>query len=156
MDHHPAPLRPNSEVALRTLALTLLLVTFGCDAGSNSRLSSGTYRAIFSLDPVAAATQYSGRFVYCVPNDEDGMVLRSPLFWLHCNETPTYVFEGAENGNWDVSRRMADENSNPRFQFLKIPGHDRFSVIAPLTEKLAELIVKGKVNMTEQMLQSLR
>jgi hypothetical protein len=67
-----------------------------------------------------------------------------------------YVFEGAENGNWDAIQLMVDENANPRIQFFKVPGHDHFSVIAPLTEKLADQIVKGQINVTQQDLQRLR
>ncbi len=117
---------------------------------------SDRYRAIFSLGPVAGAAQYGGDFVYCDPNDEMEMVLRSPILWLHGVKTPMYVFEGAEDGNWDAIELMVAENSSPHIQFFQIPGHDHFSVIAPLTEKLADQIVKGQVNITQQMLQGLR
>ncbi len=117
---------------------------------------SDRFRAVFSLGPVAAASQYGGDYVFCNPRDENEMALRSPLFWLHCVKTPMYVFEGAENGNWDAVQLMADENANPRIQFFKIPGLDHFSVIAPLTEKLAEQIVKGQVDVTQRTVQDLR
>lgn len=118
---------------------------------------SDRYRAIFSLGPVAAAGQYGGDYVYCDPNNEDEMRLRSPIYWMHCVKSPMYVFEGAENGNWDGAIEiMAAENSNPKIQFFKIPGHDHFSVIAPLAEKLAGQIVTGQVNVTQQTVQGLR
>ena len=117
---------------------------------------SDRYRAIFGLGPVAAAVQYGGDFVYCDANDTEEMALRSPIFWLHCVKTPMYVFEGAENGNWDAIQLMVDENSNPNIEFFKVPGHDHFSVIAPLTEKLADMIVKGQVDVTQVTLQGLR
>lgn len=114
------------------------------------------YRGIFSLGPVSTAMQYDGHYVYCDPNNEKEMVLRSPIFWLHGVNTPLYVFEGAENANWDAIQMMADHNSNPKIQFLKVPGHDHFSVIAPLAEKLADQIVKGQVHVSQQSLQGLR
>ena len=117
---------------------------------------SDRYRAIFSLGPVAAATQYGGEFVYCDPEIEQEMVLRSPIEWLHSVQTPMYVFEGAENGNWDAIQPMVDQNSNLQIRFFKIPGHDHFSVIAPLAETLAQQIVQGKIDITEQTLQGLR
>lgn len=117
---------------------------------------SDRYRAIFSLGPVAAATQYGGNMVYCDPNDEQEMVLRSPLYWMHCVNSPMYVLEG-ERGNWDGAIDiMAKNNSNPQIQFFKIPGHDHFTVIAPLAEKLAEQIVSGQVNLTPETVQGLR
>ncbi|MCP5092539.1 MAG: prolyl oligopeptidase family serine peptidase [Gammaproteobacteria bacterium] len=117
---------------------------------------SDRYRAIFSLGPVAVAGQYGGDYVYCDPNDEKEMILRSPIFWLHCVKSPMYVFEGAENGNWEAVQLMVEENSNPQIQFFEVPGLDHFSVIAPLAEVLSEQIVKGQVNVTRQIVRGLR
>ncbi|AMV34942.1 Prolyl oligopeptidase family protein [Pirellula sp. SH-Sr6A] len=117
---------------------------------------SDRYRAIFSLGPVAAAEQYGGEYVYCDPNNQDEMRLRSPIYWMHCVTSPMYVLEG-EEGNWDGAIEvMAKENSNPRIHFYKIAGHDHFSVIAPLAELLASQIVKGQIDVTQQTLQGLR
>jgi len=117
---------------------------------------SDRYRAIFSLGPVAAAGQYGGDFVYCDPNDEFEMRLRSPIHWMHCVESPLYVLEG-EDGNWDGAiSLMAAANTNPKIRFFKIAGHDHFSVISPLAEKLAAQIVAGQVELTPPMLQGLR
>ena len=117
---------------------------------------SDRYRAVFALGPVASAIQYGGDYVYCNPDDKKEMVLRSPIFWLHCVKTPLYVFEGARNGNWDAIQLMVDQNSNPNIQFFKVPGHDHFSVIAPLTERLADQIVSGQINITQDTVRGLR
>jgi dipeptidyl aminopeptidase/acylaminoacyl peptidase len=117
---------------------------------------SDRYQAIFSLGPVAVAAHYGGEFVYCDPNDENELKLRSPLIWMHCVKTPMYVFEGAREGNWDAAQMMADRNTNPKIQFFKVPGHDHFSVITPLAEKLAEKIVQGRVSITEETVKNLR
>lgn len=117
---------------------------------------SDRYRAVFSLGPVAAAQQYGGSYMYCDPNDERELRLRSPIDWLHCVKSPMFVLEG-ERGNWDGAIKfMVDRNSNPNIQFFKIPGHDHFTVIGPLTEKLAEQIAGGQVNVTQQSLEGLR
>jgi dipeptidyl aminopeptidase/acylaminoacyl peptidase len=117
---------------------------------------SDRYRAIFSLGPVASPAQYGGKFVYCDPNNEKEMVLRSPIFWLNSVKTPMYVFEGDENGNWEAIQLMNAKNTNSKIQFFKVPGHDHFSVIAPLTEQLAAQIVQGDLNITQQTVQGLR
>lgn len=117
---------------------------------------SDRYRAIFALGPVAAADQYGGDYVYCDVENEKEITLRSPIDWLHCVTSPMYVFEGADHGNWNSIQFMVEENSNPKIQFFKVPGHDHFSVIAPLAEKLAEQIVKGEVEVTQQTVQGLR
>ena len=51
---------------------------------------------------------------------------------------------------------MASENSNPKIKFFRVSGHDHFSVIAPVAEKLADQIGKGKVEVTKEMLKNLR
>ncbi len=117
---------------------------------------SDRYRAIFSLGPVAHAAHYGGDLVYCDPNDEKEMSLRSPIYWLHCIKTPTYVFEGALNGNWDSIRTMSEANANPQVQFFRIPGHDHFTIIAPLAELLAKQIVEGRVSISQQSVDSLQ
>jgi alpha/beta superfamily hydrolase len=116
---------------------------------------SDRYSAIFSLGPVAAAVQYGGDYVYCDPNNKVEMVLRSPLLWMHCVKTPMFVFEGADNGNWDAIQLMVNRNTNTSIQFFRIPGHDHFSIIAPLSERLADQVVRGQLNVTTQSLQGL-
>ena len=113
------------------------------------------YKAIFALGPVAAPSQYGGKFLYCNPRDEKEVSLRSPIFWLHCVKSPMYVFEGGKQGNWDSIQLMVRENRNPKIQFFNIPGHTHFSVIAPLTEKLADQISKGSLDINEQTLRGL-
>lgn len=110
---------------------------------------SDRYRAIFSLGPVAAVDQYGGNYTYCNTKDKTEMKLRSPIYWLHCVQSPMYVFEGGVDGNWDGAIDiMAQKNTNPKIQFFKIDGHDHFSVIAPIAELLARQIVSGNVNIT--------
>ena len=99
---------------------------------------SDRYRAVFSLGPVASPLQYGGDFLYCDSNDADEISVRTPALWLHCVKTPMFVFEGADRGNWDAAEMMLERNSNPKIQFFKVPGHDHFSVIAPLAEGSCE------------------
>ncbi len=119
--------------------------------------STDRFRAIFSLGPVATAQQYGGRYIYCDPNDEREIELRSPVAWLHCVKSPMYVMEGAESENWTgASLVMSRFNRNPQIRFFPVPGHDHFNVIAPLTELFASQIIQGEVNITPQMIQNLR
>ncbi len=118
--------------------------------------SSDRFRAVFSLGPVAAASHYGGEFVYCDPQDRHEISLRSPGLWLHCVHCPLYVLEGGVNGNRDSIQMMARQNSNPAVKFFEVPGHDHFTVIAPLAEQLASGIIQGEVRVTQDMLDRLR
>lgn len=116
---------------------------------------SDRYREIFALGPVAVASQYGGEYIYCNFRNEKEVMLRSPLFWLHSVQSPMYVFEGAEQGNWDVIELMVKQNKNPKIQFFRVPDHDHFTVIAPLAELLAEQINQGKIEVTQQTVNDL-
>lgn len=118
---------------------------------------SERFRAVFSLGPVADAGQYGGQFVFCDPNDEKEMRLRSPVYWMHSIRTPTYVVEGAVDGNWDgCIEIMARENTNPMVQFFRVSGLDHFSVIAPVTEKIAEQITEGRIRLNQESFEGMR
>lgn len=117
---------------------------------------SDRYTGIISLGPVADARQYGGAFVYCDPENENEIVLRSPLYWLDSVNSPMYVIEG-ENGNWDGAvELMQKKNNNQRIQFFRVPNHDHFTVIAPITELLAEQILQGQVSIDEVSLRNIR
>lgn len=114
------------------------------------------YEAIFSLGPVALASDYGGEYVYCDVTDETEMALRSPLYWLNDVQSPMYVFEGELNGNWDSIEVMVDANTNPQVQFFPIRYHDHFTIIAPLTELLAAGINRGEFDFSDKTLGNLR
>lgn len=118
--------------------------------------TSSRFRAVFSLGPIAATADYGGDFVYCDPTDQREMILRSPVYWLDSIETPTYVFEGGVDGTWEWIEWMVSENENEAVRFFEVPGHDHFTVIAPLAERLAEQIVEGRLDITEEMIANLR
>jgi pimeloyl-ACP methyl ester carboxylesterase len=113
------------------------------------------YRAVFALGPVASPAQYGGAFIYCDPNDEREILLRSPIAWLDGVRTPLYVFEGGIDGNWKSCRSMAESNANPLVKFYPAPGHNHFSIVAPLAELLAGQILRGRIEISPQMLYEL-
>lgn len=114
---------------------------------------SDRFKAIFALGPVATADQYGGDFIYCDTFDRNEIALRSPAYWLHCVKSPMFVFEGAEQGNWDAIEPMANKNENPNIKFFEVPGHDHFSVIAPVTDALVDPIITGKLDITQESLE---
>lgn len=118
--------------------------------------TSDRFQAVFALGPVAALEHYGGAFTYCDPSNEREMELRSPIHWLDGVARDTYVIEGARNGNWESIQLMKDESRNPRIRFFAAPGHDHFTILAPLNELLAKKIVDGNVAITEAEIANLR
>ena len=102
------------------------------------------FRAVFALgavDDVAGYGADSG-FLPIDINNEKEVEIRSPIHWLQNVKSPTYIIEGATGqGNIDSLRLMQDANSNPKIQFLAVPGGDHFSVIAPVNRVLAQKIL---------------
>jgi predicted Zn finger-like uncharacterized protein len=117
--------------------------------------STDRFKGVFSLGPVATPAHYGGDYIYCDLNNDREIYLRSPIFWLQDIESPTFVFEGASQGNWESIEMMQSKNKNTQIQFFRVPGHDHFSVIAPLTEFLAAQVVAGELNVTPQAIAGL-
>lgn len=117
--------------------------------------SSDRFKAVFSLGPVSLASHYGGEYVYCNPDDKREIAMRSPLPWLHCVKSPLYVFEGGDGGNWESIEMMKNLNTNAQIHFFEVPRHDHFTVISPLTTRLASQVAQGQVNVTEQIVQGL-
>ncbi|MFO1062261.1 MAG: prolyl oligopeptidase family serine peptidase [Pirellulales bacterium] len=113
------------------------------------------YQAVFAFGPVSSIDEYGGDFVYCDPKNKEELMLRSPLFWLPEVTRPLFVIEGS-TGNWQSIKRMVRLNGNARIQFIRVAGHDHFSILAPATEKLASGIVRGKLDFTAADFQNLK
>lgn len=113
------------------------------------------YRAIFAIGPVADVSQYGGNYVYCDPNDDSELLLRSPLYWMHGVKSPLYVIEG-ELGNWDGSIEiMARENNNKNIRFYRLTKQNHFNIIAPVTELLAKQVADERIDLTQVKLNKL-
>lgn len=118
--------------------------------------SSDKYKAVFAFGPVARADHYGGEMIYCDPNDKNEIIVRSPMYWLHGVQKPMWVFEGANDGNWMSIRAMKLATKNPLITFVRIPDHDHFSILAPLTERLAKHIVADKLDLTPAIVTDLK
>jgi alpha/beta superfamily hydrolase len=124
---------------------TLALLTAEC---------SDRFEAVFSFGPVAAVLNYGGDYYYADVWNAQETSLRDPGRWLSSITSPVYIFEG-QGGNWDAVVSMQRASNNPLIQFYVIQGHDHFTVLHPLTNVLAEQIVQGEVQFTQEILQGL-
>jgi len=103
--------------------------------------SSSRFRAVFSFGPVGIIAGYGPEFlVYDVSNSEETK-LRTPLLWLDSVETPTFVIEGAVDGNGDQFKMMQARTKNPMLRWRLVAKADHFSVLAPVNELVAKKIL---------------
>ena len=101
---------------------------------------SDRFRAVFSFGPVDNVGGYGPEFLPFDTSNRRELDLRSPGLWLHCINSPTYVLEGASNGNVASLKKMARNSANPNVHFLQVKGANHFSILAPTTRLLAQQI----------------
>ena len=102
---------------------------------------SNRFRAVFSFGPADDVGGYGPEYTPFDTSNPKEIELRSPGRWLHSIQGPTYVFEGASQGNIPSLQAMARESKDPRIQFLPIPGGTHFSILAPVTRVVATKIL---------------
>lgn len=99
------------------------------------------FRAVFSFGPADTISNYPAQFRSAVNmSDVREVELRSPGRWLHSIQCPTFVFEGATDGNTDSLQVMARASTNPKAKFYPVKGATHFSVLAPVNRLIAKRI----------------
>jgi dipeptidyl aminopeptidase/acylaminoacyl peptidase len=101
---------------------------------------SDRFRAVFSFGPADDVAGYGPDFNYAALTDLKEMRLRSPGYWLHGVRSPTFVIEGAVDGNTEAIQIMKAQNTNPKVTFATIQRASHFSVLGPINAFLARKI----------------
>lgn len=101
---------------------------------------SQLFRAVFPIGPATSAADYGDE---CVPlsASRDEVLARSPGTYIENVTTPMVMIEG-ENppSNADALRYFASQ-AGPSVSFVIVPGLDHFSVLAPASHVIADVIV---------------
>jgi hypothetical protein len=124
--------------------------------------SSDKFRSVFAFGPADNISGYGSDMLPMVNlRNAKEVQLRSPKFWLHSIQSPTFVIEGASQGNADSVRSMQAANKNALAQFFIVGGYDHFSVLAPVNQMIANKILadagdKSYITITAAELAALR
>jgi dienelactone hydrolase len=102
---------------------------------------SDRFRAVFSFGPADNVARYGPEFLPFDQSNPREIELRSPGRWLASIKTPTFVFEGTEQGNIGSLQAMARASKNPNAHFLAVRGASHFSILAPATRVIAGKIL---------------
>ena len=103
---------------------------------------SGRFRAVFALGPVDDVAGYGPDSLPFNLSDRREVDLRSPVKWLDAIRAPTFVFEGGQRpGNMDALLTLSNSSPNPEVHYYLVKGANHFSVIAPLTRRIASKVV---------------
>jgi dipeptidyl aminopeptidase/acylaminoacyl peptidase len=102
---------------------------------------SDRFRAVFSFGPVDDVSGYDPEFTPFERSPRE-IELRSPGRWLAWIKSPTFVFEGTEQGNIDSLRAMARASNNTNAHFIAVRRANHFNILAPATRIIAEKILR--------------
>ncbi len=93
--------------------------------------STKRFRAVFAFGPVGDVSTYGDdrQFLPFDTSKPEEIAIRSPINWLHCVQSPTWVIEGDGRGNSDQLRLMKAATSNPQLHFVEVAGASHFSVL---------------------------
>ncbi len=104
-------------------------------------------QGVFAFGPVADATRYTGAQmpVLWKQLDADEKRLRAPKLWLHAVKSPTWVIEGAKApGNMGDWKELCNARKSDQVHCIEVQGQDHFSVLQPITRRIAAQIVMGQ------------
>ncbi len=102
-------------------------------------------QGVFAFGPVADVTQYppNGMPVAWKQLSEQERQLRAPKQWLHAIKAPTWMIEGAK-GNASSLRELCEAPKSDQVRCVLMPGQDHFTVLQPVTRRIAAQIAMGE------------
>lgn len=101
--------------------------------------STDRFRGVIALGPADDVRAYDDCLAMRAPEQE--ILMRAPIEFVREIHTPTFIIEGAREGNADAARALYQERGTAPVTLIVVPGADHFSVIAPATEVAAQAIL---------------
>ena len=102
---------------------------------------SPRFRATFSFGPVADVRCYPPELRPFDASIRREWELRAPALWLHCIESPVFVFEGGDEGNVQSLDIFQELSTNSNLHVYRIEGTTHFSILAPVNRLLAQKVL---------------
>jgi dipeptidyl aminopeptidase/acylaminoacyl peptidase len=103
---------------------------------------SDRFRAVFSFGPVDNVAGYGPEYLPFDRSNPREIELRSPGRWLGSIKSPTFVLEGAVQGNIRALQAMARSSTNPSVHFVAVRDANHFSILAPANRLIADKILR--------------
>jgi acetyl esterase/lipase len=103
--------------------------------------STDRFRSVFAFGPAANVATYDHKSLNFDTSNPKEIELRSPINWLQCIRTPTFVFEGTK-GNIGALNELRARSGNALVQISPIIGATHFNALAPMTHLIAGKILK--------------
>lgn len=104
-------------------------------------------QGVFAFGPVADPAAYSSRQLPVAWKrlDSEEQRLRAPIHWLHAIKAPTWIIEGANPpSNMDALSQLCKARKSELVHCVQVAGLDHFSVLQPLTRRIAAQLAMGE------------
>lgn len=100
------------------------------------------FRSVFAFGPVTDVSGYGQERLAFDAKDSKETKVRSPLYWMHCIKTPTFVMEGnVGESNIAALRSLKKANRNPLIKFFAVPGATHRNVPEVINPLIARRIL---------------
>jgi acetyl esterase/lipase len=109
--------------------------------------SSGRFRSVFALGPVARVDDYPASIVprNMAAQGAEEARLRSPIHWLAGITTPTYVIEGTTApSNAESLQEICRRSTNAEVLCIRVAGANHFSVVSRVAKVIAARLAVPK------------
>jgi alpha/beta superfamily hydrolase len=101
-------------------------------------------QGVFAFGPVDDVGGYDWPVKWSLLPAEEKR-LRSPLYWLHAVKSPTWIIEGSRRpSNINSLDRLCAAPRSQQVHCVSVQGADHFSVLQPLTRRIAGQLVMGR------------
>lgn len=108
------------------------------------------FRTVFCFGAVDQIKYHNNTQFTFDLKDKEEFMMRSPIYWLKDVKTPTFIIEGIDGNSANV-KNIQKKSSNENISCYIVDGADHYSTLAPVTELLAQKILKdtgSKTNIT--------
>lgn len=101
-------------------------------------------QGVFAFGPVDEISGYDWPVKWSlVSADEKRM--RSPMYWMHAIKSPTWIIEGSKRpSNINSLDNLCAARKSEQVHCVSVQGADHFSVLQPITRKIASQLVMGQ------------
>ena len=101
-------------------------------------------QGVFAFGPVDDISSYDWPIRWSLLS-VDERKLRSPMYWLHGVKSPTWIIEGSKRpSNISSLENLCAGRKSEQVHCVTVHGSDHFSVLQPLTRKIASQLVMGQ------------
>ncbi|MGF6213784.1 alpha/beta hydrolase family protein [Comamonas sp. 4034] len=104
-------------------------------------------QGVFAFGPVADPSTYTSSQlpVAWKKLGSEEQRLRAPIHWLHAIKAPTWIIEGANPpSNTDAQSKLCKARKSEQVHCVQVAGLDHFSVLQPLTRRIAAQLAMGE------------